>query len=1423
MSKQQIGELYYKVGIQGLQDALKDLDKLYDKSNRKSSATSPFNLSPVDQIKSQQSPIKSVAEARKNLSELASSIGVDLDKIVRQVAKMPDLYIKQAKGMGVNPLASYNEASQRVLVRPGSTTPQTLKHEMMHAIEKMVPPDIRASIISQFGPIRKNELSGLGSESYRQGRMLPQEIFASFMERQSPDVIRAFIGSDMATKVAALAGDSAARATVASMSNRSLATIVSGFGAGVGVGADYGRGTRTIANTTTLPPSTLSTKVRPNPDDFGATTNSPLTGDDFGAGVLSPAQKARATAAANAANARASQVQANIAAFMGSNHGGFGGGSGSGSGGSGGNGPGGGIGGGGPLVNPWLPPISSMSRGEHNALIYRANLASDLANEITSQVIGNGRGGVNERLDAARLNVLQEEALPGSTGSNITARQNELVDIQAEAVHLAEQRADIERRVDGILGTQVSHLDKIRASEEAALNYARQRAGRDLRSGEESRIRSEVRNSQKRQLLGGDAADTSNRLSDVKGKIENLRDARNDSSPAVNSQIERRLRLLSQEQDLLTRRQRLLEKQAFLENRLESQSLSYTQRRNAAKSLSNVNKELEQNQEQTDNSMRRQAGRMSRRFNYRLQELSYGVQDFAQVLSGGGGLDGALRAANNNISQFYAAAGGANAARNSMVATGAILGIAAALKLLEDAADAPSKKLEELIGRTKEWQAVNAEIRRAGVASVVSVGDVNGQAPAASRLLDLRSDAADAETNRRDMAELFANRSRMTISKEIASAGWNFMSMFAGANSGIGKELRSRAGDIDIDNAFYRRFSQGEGSKSIAASTAGVSGSSKKYLDVILGSAGTSPEDAAKAFEAIADMGGWAGRSTEELKAMKDEVYRVRHIHKMLGYAAESYQLALSETAENLSRRNALLSGQTAKSQGEARGGDIDFVNQQYSASRQLEAMAESARNKGDARIAREYEDRARDARSQAQARIGGIAPVDSTAFTQGAASLQNVFSPFMSQIQAANLGVSTGQSEIWTGLDVVATGDRQALFKESEDAKIQASLAEIDERQSKKIRDKAIAAAKKKALSQRPAGTHIGAMNDSEWQSFYDPRVERQYLRKKELADEARRRRDAAIAASSAESSRLDDAHERAAAGKRLKDESEKQAKAAREGLEYATKDYVSGFAFSGQQANESFADADDRLMRTYNEKVELIKNNAELSRQAADDAIASLTRSKEREERLRKISRESESRMRSAQAEGTTFDEQRASLNEQHARNVERLKQDFGGPGQEDRLKTEIDTEKKRFERQKGNLELQERRSRSDLRNMFAGDAASLIGGREGQHYANAKQLEDRLRQIEDADKAGMFKEDPMEKQRLLDQAETVFNERQKDINRKQVGFSDIGGMWKQIQMSLKPDKSIELQKTMSGYMQNISTLASGAGLKVNIALSP
>jgi hypothetical protein len=132
-------------------------------------------------------------------------------------------------------------------------------------------------------------------------------------------------------------------------------------------------------------------------------------------------------------------------------------------------------------------------------------------------------------------------------------------------------------------------------------------------------------------------------------------------------------------------------------------------------------------------------------------------------------------------------------------------------------------------------------------------------------------------------------------------------------------------------------------------------------------------------------------------------------------------------------------------------------------------------------------------------------------------------------------------------------------------------------------------------------------------------------------------------------------------------------------------------------------------------------------------------------------------------------------------------------------------------------------EKRDRDDLRNMFAGDAASLIGGREGQHYANAKQLEDRLRQIEDADKAGMFKEDPMEKQRLLDQAETVFNERQKDINRKQVGFSDIGGMWKQIQMSLKPDKSIALAATANGHLETIKNTALGQGLKVQIALSP
>lgn len=72
----------------------------------------------------------------------------------------------------------------------------------------------------------------------------------------------------------------------------------------------------------------------------------------------------------------------------------------------------------------------------------------------------------------------------------------------------------------------------------------------------------------------------------------------------------------------------------------------------------------------------------------------------------------------------------------------------------------------------------------------------------------------------------------------------------------------------------------------------------------------------------------------------------------------------------------------------------------------------------------------------------------------------------------------------------------------------------------------------------------------------------------------------------------------------------------------------------------------------------------------------------------------------------------------------------------------------------------------------------------------------------------------------QDMLDMATAVSEQRKKDIEfeNKKAGFSDIGSLWKQIQMSLKPDKSTQLQQQSVNILTAIQNrLAQGLSLTI------
>jgi hypothetical protein len=95
------------------------------------------------------------------------------------------------------------------------------------------------------------------------------------------------------------------------------------------------------------------------------------------------------------------------------------------------------------------------------------------------------------------------------------------------------------------------------------------------------------------------------------------------------------------------------------------------------------------------NAMLNRAGDMSRRWNFQLQQASYGVQDFVQVI-GQTGLSGALRASANNMASFFAASGTTGGAIAGGLGTIAMIGLADAIQHMGWESETTAEKLDKL-------------------------------------------------------------------------------------------------------------------------------------------------------------------------------------------------------------------------------------------------------------------------------------------------------------------------------------------------------------------------------------------------------------------------------------------------------------------------------------------------------------------------------------------------------------------------------------------------------------------------------------------------------------------------------------------------------------------------------------------------------
>jgi len=134
----------------------------------------------------------------------------------------------------------------------------------------------------------------------------------------------------------------------------------------------------------------------------------------------------------------------------------------------------------------------------------------------------------------------------------------------------------------------------------------------------------------------------------------------------------------------------------------EAKGIELTKReRNELKSL-NAQLEIEfaslnklKNAQNGVNGRLHEGAQTSRRFNFMMQQASYGVQDFVQVI-GQTGLSGALRASANNMASLAAATGTTGGALIGALGTIAMIGLADAVKSLGIEAETTEEKMEKL-------------------------------------------------------------------------------------------------------------------------------------------------------------------------------------------------------------------------------------------------------------------------------------------------------------------------------------------------------------------------------------------------------------------------------------------------------------------------------------------------------------------------------------------------------------------------------------------------------------------------------------------------------------------------------------------------------------------------------------------------------
>lgn len=254
----------------------------------------------------------------------------------------------------------------------------------------------------------------------------------------------------------------------------------------------------------------------------------------------------------------------------------------------------------------------------------------------------------------------------------------------------------------------------------------------------------------------------------------------------------------------------------------------------------------------------------SRRYNYMLQQASYGVQDFVQVI-GQTGLSGALRASANNVAAVFGAMGNTGGALAGAGITILMIGIADAAKSLGLESETAAEKMEKLNRKLETFLKYRSQMAN-GRLEIIGSKDIAGKRTASDA-----SSAANAVLESKGALD-----DRVSVEKEdflgnSAWAAWDawqegLMAGIVSIPNALGAKQK-KAFDFDLENLGSAKLRGDQTSVTgISDRLSGVKGPKRNQIDRMLNADASTPEGVLQILEVMVEIGQIKPEKLEEAK-----------------------------------------------------------------------------------------------------------------------------------------------------------------------------------------------------------------------------------------------------------------------------------------------------------------------------------------------------------------------------------------------------------------------------------------------------------------------------------------------------------------------------------------------------------------------------